>query len=86
MWDALDYFFRKMSVVVLSIVDFYGRLTDTWHPLLAIIASVGIFAGIEYFGPAWMFRGVAAIVTIITAAFFATMAYLFAYCMTLPRD
>lgn len=84
--ETLDTFFKKLSLLVLGLVDLYGRVTDSWHPVLAIAVPVGIFVGIKHLAPAWLFMGVSAVVFVFSAAFLVTIAYVFAYGMTLRRD
>ncbi|WP_199032700.1 hypothetical protein [Ralstonia sp. ASV6] len=84
--ELLDTFFKKMSLVVLPIVDGYDRLTSEWHPLLAIFLPVGVFAGVKYFAPHWLFMAVMLMVASFTSAFAATIVYMYGYCMEKSRD
>lgn len=84
--ETLDTFFKNLSLLVLGLVDLYGRITDSWHPVLAIAVPVGIFVGIKYLAPAWLFMGLSAIVAAFTAAFLVTLAYVFADYQTRWRD
>jgi len=55
--EALDTLFGKLSLLVLTVVERYGRLTNARHPLLTIVVLVGIFAGIDHLARAGLFKG-----------------------------
>lgn len=84
--ETMDTFFRRISLLVLTVVDFYGNATESWHPLLAIGVPVGIFASIKYLAPSWLFLSLSVVMVAFSAAFFVTVAYVCATYLAFRRD